>query len=219
LVEAGITEARITLSPYTVEVERFALARRITRQEARARVGIPDGLPVVLFAGKLQEVKRPVDVVRAIRLLDAPVRLVIAGTGELRDRVVFESQQRGTPITELGFVNQSLIPYVYRAADVLALPSASETWGLVVNEAMAAGTPAVCSTGVSAADDLVRPLGEQFVYDTGDEEALAAALSYALSAPANELERRVIERIDHWTYREAVAGLLQAFDMGVARHG
>jgi glycosyltransferase involved in cell wall biosynthesis len=219
LVEAGISEARITLSPYTVDVERFALARRVTRQEARARVGIPDGLPVVLFAGKLIERKRPVDVARAIRLLEAPARLVIAGTGQLRDRVVFESQHQGTPITELGFVNQSLIPYVYRAADVMAMPSAWEPWGLAVNEAMAAGTPAVCSTGVAAADDLVRPLGEQLVHNIGDEEALAAALSYALSAPENELEHRVIERIDHWTYREAVAGLLQAFDIAVTTHG
>jgi glycosyltransferase involved in cell wall biosynthesis len=218
LVEAGIAESRITLSPYTVDVERFALARPLTRQDARARVGVPDGLPVVLFAGKLTERKRPVDVVRAIRLLERPARLVIAGTGQLRDQVVAEARNERIPITELGFVNQSQIPYVYRAADVLAMPSAWEPWGLAVNEAMAVGTPAVCSAGVAAADDLVSPLSDQLVHAIGDEKALAAALSYALSAPQSNLEREVLERIDHWTYREAVAGLLQAFDVAMAAH-
>jgi glycosyltransferase involved in cell wall biosynthesis len=215
LVEAGIPEGRISLSPYTVDVERFAFARRLTRQEARARIGVPDGLPIILFAGKLSERKRPIDLVRAMRLLDAPARLLIAGTGLLRDRVAEAARHENIPITELGFVNQSLIPTVYRAADVLALPSSWEPWGLVVNEAMACGTPAVCSTGVAAADDLVLPVSEQLVHATGDEKALAAALGYALSSPSR-LERKVIRQIDHWTYREAVAGLLQAFDVAVS---
>jgi glycosyltransferase involved in cell wall biosynthesis len=140
---------------------------------------------------------------------------LISGTGVLRDRVVAEARHENVPISELGFVNQSLMPEVYRAADVLALPSSWEPWGLVVNEAMACGTPAVCSTGVSAADDLVLPVSEQLVHPTGDEKALAAALSYALSSPSG-LERRVIRQIDHWTYREAVDGLLQAFDVAVS---
>ena len=218
LLQAGVPEARITLSPYTVDVERFAFARRLTRQDARARVGIPDGLPVVLFAGKLTENKRSLDLVRAMRLLDAPARLVVAGAGELHDGVAAEAQRARIPFTDLGFVNQSQIPCVYRAANVLALPSEAETWGLAINEAMACGTPAVCSEGVAAADDLVRPLSEQLVHTTGDEKALAVALGYALSAPS-ELERRVLDRIDHWTYRETVAGLLRAFDLAVSAHG
>jgi glycosyltransferase involved in cell wall biosynthesis len=218
LLEAGVPEGRITLSPYTIDVERFAFARRLTRQAARARVGVPDGLPVVLFAGKLTEHKRPIDLVRAMRLLDAPARLVVAGTGELHDRVAAEARQARIPFTDLGFVNQSEIPCVYRAANVLALPSESETWGVAVNEAMACGTPAVCSGGVAAADDLVRPLSEKLIHTTGDEKALAAALGYALSS-SSELERGVLERIDHWTIRESVAGLLRAFDVAVSARG
>ncbi len=58
----------------------------------------------------------------------------------------------------LGFVNQSRLPEVYAAAHVLALPSgAEETWGLVVNEAMACGIPAVVSDAVGCGPDLVEP--------------------------------------------------------------
>jgi glycosyltransferase involved in cell wall biosynthesis len=217
LVESGIPESRITLSPYTVDVERFRLARRLSRHDARERAGIPDGLPVILFAGKLTQRKRPVDLVRAMRRLDGSAQLVIAGTGELHACVIAQARAARIPTTDLGFVNQSQIPYVYRAADVLAMPSEWEPWGLAVNEAMACGTPAVCSTGVSAADDLVRPLSEQLVHATGNEEALAEALRFALSAAG--LESRVVERIEHWTYREAVAGLLEAFDVAVGARG
>jgi glycosyltransferase involved in cell wall biosynthesis len=219
LMDAGVPSDRISLSPYTVDVARFAETRVVPRETARARVGIPEGLAVVLFAGKLIERKRPLDVVRAMRLLPMQARLVVAGDGSLRDEVDREARRLQIPITQLGFVNQSEIPYVYRAADVLALPSDWEPWGLAVNEAMACGTPAVCSTGVSAGDDLVRPVSDTLVHATGDEEALAVALGYALSATHTDLERRVAERIDQWTYREAVAGLLEACNTAVAVHG
>jgi glycosyltransferase involved in cell wall biosynthesis len=219
LVEAGIPEAHIVLSPYTVDVERFRLARQLTRHEAREQIGVPDGMPVILFAGKLTERKRPLDLVRAMRLLDVPARLVIAGTGELHDTVMTEARWARIPVTDLGFVNQSQIPHVYRAADVMALPSAWEPWGLAVNEAMACGTPSVCSAGVAAADDLICPLSEKLIHPVGDDEACAAALRFALSASRNGLEQRVVERISQWTYREAVAGLLRAFDIAVAATG
>jgi glycosyltransferase involved in cell wall biosynthesis len=219
LVEAGIPEGRLTLSPYTVDVERFKQARRLSRHEARARTGVPGGLPVVLFAGKLTQRKRPIDLVRALRRLDRPARLVIAGTGELHESVAAEARCARIPTTDLGFVNQSEIPYVYRAADVMAMPSAWEPWGLAVNEAMASGTPVVCSTGVSAADDLVRPLSDQLIHRTGDDEALAATLRFALSATDSRLDCRAVQRIDQWTHREAVAGLLEAFSVAVEARG
>jgi glycosyltransferase involved in cell wall biosynthesis len=219
LVDAGVREEHISLSPYTIDVDRFASTRRLTRHDARARVGVPEGMPVVLFAGKLTERKRPIDVVRAMRMLDEPARLVVAGDGPLRDRLFSEARHAHIATTDLGFVNQSSIPYVYRAADVLALPSAWEPWGLAINEAMACGTPAVCSAEVSAGDDLVRPVSEHLVHASGDKAALAASLSYALSAPPGQLECCVIKRIDRWTNRESVTGLRQAFEIAVAARG
>ena len=65
-----------------------------------------------------------------------------------------------------GFVNQADLPSYYHAADVLVLPSESEPWGLVVNEAMAAGALPVLSDRVGATPDLVSGLGE--IYPCGD---------------------------------------------------
>ena len=62
----------------------------------------------------------------------------------------------GVNVRMLGFVNQSELPGIYASADVLVVPSDfRETWGLVVNEAMACGTPAVVSVAVGCAPDLI----------------------------------------------------------------
>jgi len=58
-----------------------------------------------------------------------------------------------------GFKNQSELPAYYCAADAFVLPSGSETWGLVVNEAMACGLPVICTDVAGCAADLVRTNG------------------------------------------------------------
>ena len=65
------------------------------------------------------------------------------------------SRGRGAPVRLTGFLNQSEMAGAYALADVLAVPSATETWGLVVNEAMACGLPAAVSDAVGCAPDLV----------------------------------------------------------------
>jgi glycosyltransferase involved in cell wall biosynthesis len=74
-------------------------------------------------------------------------------------------------------VNQRELPDWYAAADALVLPSDSrETWGLVVNEAMAAGLPVVVSDAAGCSVDLVRHGANGFTYPCGDVDALADRL-------------------------------------------
>lgn len=75
-----------------------------------------------------------------------------------------------------GFLNQTQIPRAYAAADCLVLPSdPGETWGLVVNEAMASGLPCVVSDACGCAEDLVEP---ELRYPCGDVGALAGAIAH-----------------------------------------
>ena len=87
------------------------------------------------------------------------------------------------PASFAGFLNQSEIPGAYVAADVLVLPSESETWGLVVNEALACGLPCVVSDACGSAEDLVIPLDPRLCYPVGDVEALARAIQHAADHP------------------------------------
>ncbi len=186
----GIREDQLTTAPYCVDNERFTTEADILRKERdalRKCWGIPLDAFCVLFCGKLVEKKRPLDLVQAVRRLNGTaagkrVHLLIAGTGELepalRDAAV------GQPVTFAGFLNQSEIVQAYAAADCLVLPSnAQETWGLVVNEAMASGLPCVVSDACGCSVDLVRPLRPDLCYSMGDTAALADALVNAAANP------------------------------------
>src|SRR2546430_3298455 len=102
----------------------------------------------------------------------------------IRDLTVTGVQTCALPILHavkfLGFRNQSELPSFYDLCDVFVLPSTSEPWGLVVNEAMAAGRPVVVSDQVGCARDLVQNGLNGFIFPVGDVEALAHALTRVL---------------------------------------
>jgi glycosyltransferase involved in cell wall biosynthesis len=91
-----------------------------------------------------------------------------------------------------GFVNQRDIPAYYHAADILVLPSEVEAWGLVVNEAMAAGVVPVVSDRVGCGPDLVADAGE--VFRCGDVGDLAGALDRALARAAQPGARDLVRK-------------------------
>ncbi len=167
---------RISFAPYSVDDERFARPPEVRRGELLAQWGLDAGRPVIMFCGKLIDRKRPLDLAAAVRLLPEKVTTLFVGTGSLAGQVRGALLPGAGAVT--GFVNQSELPSYYHAADILVLPSEAEPWGLVVNEAMAAGALPVVSDRVGSAPDLVVGVGE--VYRCGNVAALAAALGRAL---------------------------------------
>jgi glycosyltransferase involved in cell wall biosynthesis len=155
-------ENRIFWAPYAVDNDYFsaqAVARTGRRSELRAAFGIPPGGLVFLFAGKLEEKKHPLDLLEAVFRLPEDLRMqahvLVAGDGPLRGECERFARERKLSVTFAGFLNQSRLPDAYAAADVLVLPSdAGETWGLVVNEAMASGRSAAVSRAAGCCADL-----------------------------------------------------------------
>jgi len=176
----GVPENRIFRCPHAIDNARFSAgAAGVDREKWRADHGIgPDQL-AVLFPGKLIEKKRPFDLVEAIRLVgDERICPVFAGTGQLEARLRQAAPDRAV---FLGWQNQSAMPAIYAAVDLVVLPSRGrhETWGLATNEAMAAGTPCVTSDHVGCAQDLIREGQTGWTFPAGDTEALAAVLARA----------------------------------------
>ncbi|OQC41835.1 MAG: Alpha-D-kanosaminyltransferase [Acidobacteria bacterium ADurb.Bin051] len=202
--QLGVPAARLFPCPHFVDNDRFAAAAAALgprRAELRARRGLAEGRTVFLFAGKLEPKKRPLDLVRAAaraRAEGADCQLLFAGDGELRAELEAATAALAVPATFAGFLNQSRIAEAYAAADCLVLPSDRETWGLVVNEAMVSGLPAVTSDQVGCAPDLIRAGETGWSFPCGDVVALASLLhrvagdpgrSRAMGAAARELVR------------------------------
>lgn len=228
----GVPESRLGAAPYCVDNKRFSEAAkslRSQRDELRETWGIPQESMCFLFCGKLIEKKRVQDLVHAFEMLltrpahfgvNAPIHLLIVGDGELKATIQEEARRLKnvvgrTCITLAGFLNQTEMPKAYAAADCLVLPSdAGETWGLVVNEAMACGLPAIVSDQVGCGPDLVKPGVTGDLYRMGDVEALAMAMA-EWSNPLRCYSARmaVAEKIVNYSIEQAADGTLDALRM------
>jgi glycosyltransferase involved in cell wall biosynthesis len=194
-------------APYSVDDRRFAAAQPVGREELLASFDLPRDQPLIVFVGKLRDIKRPLDLAHAHQRLARPASVLFVGDGELRADV--EAVIAGTDAKVTGFVNQREMPAYYQAADVIVLPSEVEQWGLVINEAMAAGVVPVVSANVGAAADLVEGVGR--IFPVGDVASLAGALDEVLAqAGDGALTSRVHERAARYSLDTTSTGFEEA---------
>jgi glycosyltransferase involved in cell wall biosynthesis len=177
LRELGI-KTDITVIANGIDTTRFTPIGTVSNHIVR-------DTPVVLFVGRFTEGKRPADAIKAIARVrsDYPnVRLYLAGDGERRGNLERLATERGIDeaVTFLGHVDYDEMPALYRAADVLVLPSRAEGLPRTVLEALATETPVVTS-------DLpqLRPLTDKagHAVPVGNNKALASALADIISNP------------------------------------
>jgi glycosyltransferase involved in cell wall biosynthesis len=176
----GVGAGRLRPCPHSIDVGRFAApAVELEREAAmwRQELDIPTDHCVVLFAGKFEPRKRPLELMRAI--LDLPrgrATLIMLGSGELEPDVRALAASDPDRFRVLPFANQQRMPVAYRLADLFVLPSAhGESWGLAVNEAMACGRAVLVSDRVGCAADVVDPSCGA-VFASHEPRALSVAL-------------------------------------------
>lgn len=186
---AGVAEDKIYMARYFVDNDWFARQYakfRPDRTALRATFGIAAESTCFCFVGKLEAKKRVTDFIAAFKLAfaqDSAISALIVGSGEME--AVAKAEAHGLPIVFAGFLNQSEISKAYVCGDVLVLPSDyGETWGLVVNEAMVSGLPALVSARAGCAHDLVRDGETGFVCRFGDAEDMAAKMIRLSTSPA-----------------------------------
>jgi glycosyltransferase involved in cell wall biosynthesis len=207
--------------PHVVDTDYFDSESKVLmpqRQALRAEWGLNDAAVVFLFAGKFIDKKRPMDFVNAIeraRSKETKIEGLMVGDGPLRESCEEVVRRNNVPIKFAGFLNQSQIARAYVAADALILPSnGGETWGLVVNEAMACGIPCFVSDRVGCGPDLVVAGQTGAVFPVGN----VAALADLLASYAGDIDRRKLmaenarQQAQHYTIDIAVDGVLQALE-------
>jgi glycosyltransferase involved in cell wall biosynthesis len=107
---------------------------------------------------------------------------LLVGEGAQKSALARAAQQVEGRIHFAGFVDQQTLPSYYSAADVLVLPSGmGETWGLVVNEAMAAGLAVVVSDLCGCAPDLVREEVNGYQFPCGDVAVLRERMHWFIA--------------------------------------
>ncbi len=200
----GVPDGRIVMAPYSVDTNRFDLEGAVGRSERTkmlASIGLDPSLPTLCFAAKLQPHKRPLDVLAALDRMRTTANLIMIGEGPLSSEVS-DAARVNSRVRRLGFVNQSAIGRWFGASDIVVLPSEAEPWGLVINEAMAAGAVPVVSSAVGCGPDLAQGAGA--VYPVGDVSSLADALDRLVADPEALAEARRRSRVNSERHALAV---------------
>lgn len=140
--------------------------------------------------------------------------LWIAGYGPLQESLQSQIDAAGLAdrVRLLGGVPYAEMPALYAATDAVVLPSRSETWGLVINEAMAAGLAVIVSSACGCVEDLVIPGETGLVFDPNDRAGLVAALQRLDEDPglAERMGARGQEIIADWDLDRFVSGAIAA---------
>ena len=194
LLALGVAVEKITVAPNAVDPGIFAAG-------VRSR---GDGPVRLLAVGRLAREKGIDTLLAAARGL--PVELVLAGTGpeEARLRAL-----AGPNTTFLGQVERDALPRLYADADVAVVPSRSEPWGMVLNEAALAGLPLVSTTATGAAFELVEDGVNGFRVPPDDVPALREALRQLVEDAsfrhaAGMRSREIASRFTPETWADAV---------------
>jgi glycosyltransferase involved in cell wall biosynthesis len=207
--------ARVVVFPLTVDVAATAEAvdhLRARRDELRDSFGVAgDGLCVLTVARLIAQKNVDVLLRAASR---AAVHVLVVGSGPQEADLRELAASLGVRVTFTGFLADERLLEAYAAADVFALLSARETWGVVVNEAAAAGLPLVLTDAVGAAADLLEPGENGELVPVGDALETAAALARLAADPALRARygRRSREIVSAWGYDESVSALAALVD-------
>jgi glycosyltransferase involved in cell wall biosynthesis len=211
----GVDPERITLFANTVDVERFgALADELAprRGALRAEVGLdPDDVAVLSVARFAPEKGLDTLVDAAAEAGDPRLVVVLAGTGPEEARLDARAARLGVRLLVLPDVPWERVVERFVLADVFALLSTNETWGVVVNEAAATGLPLLLSDRVGAAHDLLEDGRNGILVPVGD----AARAGEALRVFAVDPERRrrmgaaSRELMSRWSYEPSIENLVR----------
>ena len=194
-VRIGIPKHKLFYCPHSIEVGRFAEPHQELEargKQWRRELGIPDSARVIVYAGKFEARKQPIQLMSAIRAMsDNNVMLVMIGNGSLEEEIFTIARQNPSRFRVLPFQNQTNMPVAYRLGDIVTLPSAyGETWGLAMNEALACGRRVLVSDKVGGAPDVVTSPTEGAIFASGDWNDFRTKLNELLRQRADPAELR-----------------------------
>lgn len=195
IVQLGMPRERVFLGYDAVDNRHFSNGADRARSDAaslRRLHGLPERyiLASARFIPKKNLDKLVTAFARALEITPAPHHLVILGDGPGRAglQAAIASADLGSRVVLAGFKDYESLPAFYGLADAFVHVSLAEQWGLVINEATAAGLPLVVSNVCGAAAELIEPGNNGVLVDPKDVEGMAHALQHIMTLSDAERE-------------------------------
>lgn len=209
----GLSDKQLIFANHAIDNERFGENRNIEALAIRNKLNINEDEVLTLFAGKLENKKNPELLLQAFIELNLPkVHLLFVGNGELEATLKLSVERlKLKNVHFVDFQNQTQIPPIYQACDLFCLPSQGpgETWGLAVNEAMAAGKAILISDKVGCGEDLINS-ENGMIFTSNDINDLKQKLITLTSNKSllTKMGENSLELIQNWSFEQQVNAIV-----------
>lgn len=211
----------VEVIPTGIDLRRFAGG---DRKRARQSMGIPPDVPVVGHLGRLAKEKNLDFLIRAIveyQKRDTKAHLLLAGEGPEADllRNLVVQAGFGKRLHCLGVVPAKSLPDVYAAMDVFAFSSLSETQGIVLAEAMAAGLPVVALAAPGVSDILIHGINGYLLDATSSPEQFAVALEVQMRRSLSDpnIHHAVRKSVESYASETVLKRLIETYSRLVSQ--
>ena len=212
-----VDENAVFVAPNAVDNDFFAAAAAVARQDAarwRRELLLPQRY--FLFVGRLVREKGVFELLSAYDKLDEPTRrqvgLVFVGDGVARQQLELQAASIASGLIRFGgFAQREQLAIYYALAEMVILPTYTDTWGLVVNEAMACSLPLILSRSAGCAADLVTENWNGLLVTPRDVSSLTSAMRCLADHPdlCATMGANSAQRVLHYSPKEWSRGAAQ----------
>ncbi len=205
---------RLALWQRGVDIETFQPSRATPKMRELLTQGHPED-PLLLYVGRLSP-EKAIHEIKPVLESIPNARLALVGDGPHRKDL--EQVFAGTPTYFAGYMGGITLGDAFASADAFVFPSRTETLGLVLLEAMAAGCPVVAAAS-GGIPDIVQDGVNGYLFDPRDERGAIAATQHLLSQPeAREtLRRNARAEAERWSWSAATKQLEQYYQSVLAQ--
>lgn len=204
----AIPERKIFISQMSIDNDKYAKC-------ANTKKKVYD----VMFSGQFIERKMPlffIDVVKILKREKKDLKVLIIGSGPLKNMFLRAMDTHGIEYDYPGFIMQDDLPRYYASSKVLLFPTKYDTWGIVANEACAAGVPVVTCDNAGVANDLVVNGSNGYVLplnsDIWSEKILELLRDDSLY---NNMSKAAIEKVKEYNFEIAAQHFVEAIELGL----
>ena len=213
LVHYGAREEDVALYPFTSLWEKeipAAVPTQQEKQQLRQKLNLPEG-KIVLYVGRYDPKKGMDDLLHSCPRLDKSAGIYFVGGEPSEEHLAFCKENDLQNVHFVGFKKKDALEEYYRAADLLVLPTKSDVWGLVINEAMAQGLPVITTDRCVAGVELVENGVNGYIVPVDDNAALEEAVNRILSEDYGTMGKASLEKIRPYTFENMAKAHVDIF--------
>ncbi|MBE7064296.1 MAG: glycosyltransferase family 4 protein [Ruminococcaceae bacterium] len=204
----GADKSKIHHYPFTSLYAKDIFESPATAYEKltlRRELGMPEHNRIVISVGRFIESKGFDVLIKSAKNLRENTTVYIVGGEPTDEYKKLIEENNVTKVNFVGFKSFAELVKYYRAADVFVLPTRTDVWGLVINEAMACGLPVVTTDKCVAGITLVKDSKNGFIVPIDDVSTLSDKINTLLSMSDDELSKAgnvSIETIKNYTFEK-----------------